>query len=302
MSSPMNAASQWRQALVRQFVPVYADNPNVAAMLLGGSTARGHADRFSDIELGVFWHHAPSARERQAAAERIPGDLVTLYPHDPAEEVWCDDYMVSRAQPEQPRSGVLVEVVHYTTDFLERTFEAVLQYHATDALKQNLLAGIADGIALSNAELVGRWKERTALYPDALAVAVINRYALIDHYWRWEMWLGRGPNLTMLYTLFTQVQEHLLHVLLGLNRVYYFGFKWLEVVDEKLRYKPTDFMQRLNRVYQIAPADGARELAVLVEETYTLVEHHFPQIDVAWLRLVFRHQRPLWDTAPPYEV
>lgn len=302
MLSPSNAASQWRQALVQRIVPVYTSNPHVAAVLLGGSTARGHADRYSDIELGVFWHQAPSESERQRAADNIPGDLMALYPYDPNEEVWCDDYMLGRAHPEQPKSGALVEVVHYTTDFLERTFAAVLQHHSPDALKQNLLAGIVDGIALSNSGLVQQWKTRAAVYPDELAVAVINHYALIDHFWRWEMWLERGPNLMMIYQSFAQVQQQLLRVLLSLNRTYYFGFKWLEVIDAKLHYKPEDFMKRLARVYQVAPADGARELADLVEETYTLVEHHFPQIDVAWLRAVFRYQRPLWDNMPPYAV
>src|SRR5215207_2091231 len=93
LRTAMNTASQWRAALARQIVPNYAANPHVAAILLGGSTARGHADRYSDIELGVFWHQPPTDAERQATASAIRGDLVRLYPYDPAEEVWCDDYM-----------------------------------------------------------------------------------------------------------------------------------------------------------------------------------------------------------------
>jgi molecular chaperone GrpE len=38
-------------------------------MLVGGSTARGHADRFSDLELGIFWHEPPTDEERREAAE-----------------------------------------------------------------------------------------------------------------------------------------------------------------------------------------------------------------------------------------
>src|SRR3954464_3093857 len=111
LRSAMNTASQWPATLARQIAPNYAANPHVAAVLLGGSTARGHADRYSDIELGVFWHQPPTDAERQSAASAIHGDLVRLYPYDPAEEVWSDDYMLGRAQPDQPKSGVLVEVV-----------------------------------------------------------------------------------------------------------------------------------------------------------------------------------------------
>ncbi len=297
----MNAASQWRHTLAQQLAPIYAANPHVAAVLLCGSTARGHADRYSDIEFGVFWHQPPTNADRQTAANAISGDLVRLYPYDPAEEVWCDDYMLGRAHPDQHKSGVLVEVVHYTTDFLNRAFDAVLQHYDSDALKQNLIAGVIDGVPLHNAELVQDWKAHAASYPDDLAVAVVNRYALIDHFWGWEMWLARSGNLMMLYHSYTQIQQQLLHVLLGLNRVYYFGFKWLDVVSERLAQKPPDLVRRLRQVYQLEPAEGAHELAALVEETYDLIEKQLPQIDVAWLRAVFRYRRPVWDQAPPIE-
>ena len=54
----MNIANQWRPAFARQLSPIFAANPHVAAVILGGSTARGHADGYSDIELGVFWHQS----------------------------------------------------------------------------------------------------------------------------------------------------------------------------------------------------------------------------------------------------
>jgi predicted nucleotidyltransferase len=295
----MNEASQWRHKLAQPFASIYAANPHVAAVLLGGSTARGHADRYSDIEVGVFWHQPPTDIDRQAVANAINGDLVRLYPYDPGEEVWCDDYMLGRRHPDQPKSGVLVEVVHYTTEFLNRTFDAVLHDYNPDAFKQLLIAGVVDGVPLYHAELVQHWKDHVAIYPDGLALAVIQHHAVIDHFWRWEMWLARSNNLMQLYNSYAQVQHQLLHVLLGLNRVYYFGFKWLDVVAERLRYKPDDLVRRFSQVYQVAPDQGAHELTALVEETYTLIEQQFPQVDVAWLRSVFHYQRPFWDDAPP---
>lgn len=298
----MNDASQWRCKLAQQVAPIYAANPHVAAVLVGGSTARGHADRFSDIELGVFWHQEPTDSDRQIVANHINGDLIALYPYDEAEEVWCDDYMLGRAQPDQLKSGILLEVVHYTTDLLYRTFDLVLEQHTPDVLKQNLIAGVVDGMPIYNADLVQRWKDRAAAYPDKLAVAVINQHAQLDHYWRWEMWLQRSRNLMMLYQSFAQVQQSLLHMLLGLNQVYYFGFKWLDVVVERLTYKPADLVHRLARVYQVAPAIGAQELSELVEETYDLVEQYRPEVNVDWLRAVFRYRRPVWDHEPPFRV
>jgi hypothetical protein len=36
-----------------------------------GSTAHGHADRYSDIEIGVFWNRAPTDDERRIAAGQV---------------------------------------------------------------------------------------------------------------------------------------------------------------------------------------------------------------------------------------
>jgi hypothetical protein len=297
----MNAASQWRYSLVQPLAPIYAANPYVAAVILAGSTARGHADRYSDVELGVFWHRPPTDADRQTAANAIPGNLVRLHPYYPAEDAWYDECVLGRGHPHQPESEVLVEVVHHTTDFLNRMLDAVLQQYDPDPLKQNLVAGVVDGVPLYNAPLVELWQACAATYPDGLAVAVVKRYAQIDHFWRWEMWLARSGNLMLLYQSFAQIQQQLLHVLLGLNRVYYFGFKWLDVIDERLVHKPPDLVRRLRHVYQVDPAAGADELAALVEETYDLIEQHLPQIDVARLRAIFRYRRPTGDPIPPPE-
>jgi predicted nucleotidyltransferase len=296
----MNTTSRWRRDFARRIAPAYAANPNVAAIVLGGSSARGHADRYSDIEVGVFWHQPPSEAERQAAVARSGTDLLRLYPYDAAEEIWEDNLILGRAAPGIPKSGVLIEVVHYTADFMRRTLDAVLAQHNPDELKQSIIAGVLEGIPVHNPQLIAQRQTQAAVYPLELAQAVIKRHAVIDHFWRWRMWLDRGPNLMMLYQSYAQVQHKLLHILLGINRVYYFGFKWIDVVAERLVLAPAGLSQRFRSVYQAAPAEGAQILSALVEETYDLVEQHCPQIDVARLRQIFRYQRPIWDTAPPF--
>jgi len=87
-------------------------------------------------------------------------------------------------------------------------------------------------------------------------------------------------------------------VLLGVNRVYYFGFKWLDVVAACLPIAPSNLVARLNRVFQVTPAEGGRRLAALVEETYDRVEQHLPAVDVARLRKIFRHRRAEWAQPP----
>jgi len=48
------AASAWREGLARPLLAAYAAVPDVAAVALSGSAARGTADRWSDVEITVF--------------------------------------------------------------------------------------------------------------------------------------------------------------------------------------------------------------------------------------------------------
>jgi len=290
-------ASRWRQALARQIAPVYVANPKVAAVLVGGSSARGHADRYSDIEIGVFWHEPPTDTDRRAAVEQTGGDWIRLYPFDADEQVWSDDYTIGRAAPDQPQSGILIETCHYTTRFMDTVLRDVLERHDPADLKQNLISGVLTGMPLHGIDRVERWQAAARYYSDGLAVAMVNAHAQFDHYWRVEMLIERR-NLPILYGMFSQVEQKLLRVLLGVNRVYYFGFKWLDVVAACLLIAPSDLVARLNRVFQLTPAEGGRRLAALVEETYDLVEQRLPAVDVARLRKIFRHRRAEWAQPP----
>lgn len=51
----MNQASQWRLVMARKVAPIIATNPKVQAVMVAGSTSRGWADSYFDIEIGVFW-------------------------------------------------------------------------------------------------------------------------------------------------------------------------------------------------------------------------------------------------------
>jgi hypothetical protein len=297
----MNEASQWRHELVTQLAQLYADNPKVAAVMIGGSASRGHADQFSDVEIGAFWRDAPLLHDREQIGEQykktVPADL-RLYEYDADDSVWSDDYIVGRDHTGQPKTGILVEVCNYTTDFMEQTLRGVLNDYDTREMSHNLIAGVVDSVPLHGQSLLEDWKNRAREYPRPLSTAVVQRYGVIDHFWRWEMFLHRGENLMLFYQAFFNVHQRVLHTLLGLNRVYYFGFKWIEVVAERLTVKPDDLALRIRQAYQLPPAEGAQHVTELVEDTFNLVETHLPEVNIKRLREIFRYRRPIWAHSP----
>jgi hypothetical protein len=301
----MNAASKWRLPLAQKVAAAYAANPKVAAAIVGGSTCRGHADRYSDIEVGVFWHEPPTDDDRRAAAEAavaaasLGGEVHYLYPYDPAEEVWEDTLFLGRLAPDLPGTGVLVEIPHYTVEFMERVLDDVLVRHDPSNLKQNLLAVLAPAIPVHGEALIEAWRSRTAVYPRELALAVVRKYAQIEFLWTTEKFLERGNNLMLVYDVLVGISKQLIHVLFALNRTYYSGFKWIDLQISSMKIIPPDFIKRLQAVFASEPLAGAEELRTLVEETYSLIEKEMPEIDVARLRWLFRYRRELWDGPPP---
>src|SRR6266567_3714923 len=71
--SLMNETSAGRLVLAQKLAPHYCANPKVAAVAVTGSVALGYADRFSDLDLAVFWSLAPTVQERKEIIKRARG-------------------------------------------------------------------------------------------------------------------------------------------------------------------------------------------------------------------------------------
>jgi predicted nucleotidyltransferase len=287
------AASRTRREHAERIGAVYAASPRVAAVVLGGSTARGDADRFSDLELGVFWHEDVTDEDRLGAIEAAGGDLEFLDPYDREWRAWYDTWKIGRRDG-APKTGISVETVQATTATLDWALEGALErYDASDVI-QLLLSALVDGRPLHGEELLAPMRTAAAGYPPELARAVVAAHAQIDHFWRFDMFRERD-NPLLASRAIVEIQERVLRVLLAVNRVYYFGFKSLDAVARRLELAPSELLPRIRAAHSgdLVEAEGA--LRELVEETYDLVERHVPEIDVERLRAIFRYQRPLWD-------
>lgn len=289
-------ASRPRRALARRIADAYVAT-GAEAVLLGGSAGRGEADRYSDIELGVFWRDSPTDEERATAIARAGGDLHRLWPFSEVDRAWFDDWFIGRRDG-VAKSGIIVEPVHMTIADTEATLADVVERCDPALEKQVLLAALHDGVPLAGEKLLTRWRAVADSYPDGLARAVVERHAQIDHFWRFGMYRDRG-NPMQAARATADVHERVLHALLAVNRVYWYGFKSLESVTRRLAIAPEALLERMRRTYEVEHAERERLLVELVEETYDLVERHVPRADVDRLRATFRYRRPLWDDEAP---
>jgi hypothetical protein len=285
-----------RRAFAEQLAPAYATNPRVVAVFAGGSTARGHADRYSDLEIGVAWSEPPTDPERADAVVAAGGDLVRLYPGEEyggLGQVWADAWKIGRLDG-APLTGVEVDMHHFLAANVERVIADVVERFDPDLDKQSLVGAIVTGIPLHGEQQLGAWQQRAEVYPDGLRLAIVQANAQIEGLWRLDAFAERD-NPVAGYAVLGAAHEQLLRTLLGLNRTYYSGFKSLDAVAGDLALAPRHLVERIRESYPLRPAETKEILAALVEETYDLIEAELPEIDVRRLRAFLRYERPLWD-------
>jgi hypothetical protein len=157
-------------------------------VLLGGSAARGHADRFSDIEMAVVWTEAPSEADRVAAIAAAGGDVVSLYPPDAG--VWAVAWKIGRRDG-IAFTGIEMDMSHCLVETIEQILRDVIDACDPDPDKQLVVGGILHATPLHGRALAEQWQKRAAGYPDGLRLAVVRAHAQIEGLWRLDAFAAR---------------------------------------------------------------------------------------------------------------
>ena len=257
-----------RRAFAEQLAPAYSTNPHVAALFVGGSTARGNADRFSDLEIGVAWSEPPTATERADAIVAAGGDLVRLYPVEDygLGPVWADAWKIGRLDG-APLTGVEVDMHHFLAANVERVLADVLERFDPDLEKQSLVGAIATGMGLHGHDRFAVWQERAATYPDGLRLAVVQANAQIEGLWRLDAFAERD-NPVAGYAVLTAAHERLLQTLLASTaRTTPASSRWRRSQAASSLYRVTSSSASATRIRSEAARASKRSLHSLRRRT-----------------------------------
>ncbi len=276
----MTEATRRRLDLARRISPSYACNPKIAAIVVHGSVARDWADRYSDLEMKAFWHDAPSDDERVGAIQRTGGNTRRLYPYEPENIDWSDEFCVD---------DIKVDMSHSTTADVDRCIADLTQRFDPSLLKQQIVAQIRYGIPLHGAERLASWWAQAASYPEGLVRAVLHQHLALTPRWKRKMLLARHDWLALHEALGSDIRA-ILTALLVLNRIYiqHVELKWVDRQIAEMQIAPADLSSRLQRILHSDSHDGMQELHTVIEETFALVAHHLPGIDISEVRNRYR--------------
>jgi Domain of unknown function (DUF4037) len=283
----LNEASQWRLRLARSLTPAYTSRPAVAAVAVGGSVARGCADRHSDVELVVLWHEPPTVDQRRLAAPHVTGWSDHGYDADLDE--WGDEYEAY---------GVKIDVSHRTPGGLERVISKVVDERDTSSRPQHVVSELLAAIALEGGELLDGMRRRADPYPEELVRAMVESHLRFGPH-AWLERLVERDDVLALAEIHPVAVQAILGILLGLNRTYHPGSKWVHRTVRGFEIRPPDLSDRLRAVLGSSPAAAVRELGRLIADTVDLVDRHLPQVDTAGARARIARRLPVWDGPPP---
>jgi len=307
----MTQVSQGGLAIANQIAAAYRDNPNVLVVMVSGSVARGHADTYSDLEIGVFWIQPPSDDERKTAIARTGGEVwsFTSYQTEPeivAHEQYGLSEMVIAGQPYI--GSLMVSTNHLTRNGMERCLADVLEHADTALDKQTLIAAVQDASPLYGDALLRAWQARASVYPDRLAIKIIQENLWCGPWCIPQAYAERDDTL-VLYQHFIWMQQSILKILAGLNRVYYRSeeYKWLDAMISRFPSAPPDLADRMKQAFREDPAIGVRHMLELIRETVRLVEQQEPEVNRVRLfaanpevTTIWALQR--WEPAAPYTL
>lgn len=215
-----------------------------------------------------------------------------MHPYHPDKQVWSELYSID---------GVDFDVSHMTIERMECLLVDVLEHHDPSILKQYVISAIVHALPLVGAPMLTQWQDKAKAYPNELAHAVLRANLGFSPAWAREVFAAR-QDLLPLYESYSFAQKRILTLLFGLNRLYHPGFKWIDRRIEALSLAPPALSLRFKQVWNSEPVTGTRLLHALIEETFTLIDLHMPEVDTRQARAVFG-QRPLeWEQAPHGEI
>lgn len=308
MSEP-NDMSRAGLRLVRELARIYTADPRVLAVLAGGSVARGCADEYSDVEIGVFWDTPPSDEDRRDAARQMGGDVWKFDPSGgdrASEHIGLSEATVGSRRY---RGTAMVSPVHITVDTAEQWIGALIDDLDTDPHKYELAAAVRYGVPVYGRDLLRRWQEKAASFPDRLAVKLVQQNLWLGPWFNQGSYVARADHLVLAQNL-VWMQQGIVNVLAALNREYLpsMEHKWVGWLLERLEIKPDDCPARLRATFATDDLrESVRDLVELGMEVIDLVDAHLPQVnDMSlfeghpWVNTTLARQR--WAAYPAYTL
>ena len=278
------------RTLARRIGDVVVEEVAPRSVLLTGSAATGEADFYSDIDLIVYCDELPTEERIEVVIDRLGGeDCRHIYPR--TEDEHGESFELG---------GIQCQLAFVTVRCADAEVERVLAGEELESPLQKAVEGILEGIPLHGPELIERWRERAADYPDSLRRAMIERHWRFFPLWYVDRQVAARDALLWRQEILVDAAFDLLAVLAALNSLYFtrFHLKRMRKLVGRMVLAPPDLADRIERLLELDGEAAAHELECLVAETQALVSAHLPDLELPPLRRPLGARQEPWAPRP----
>ena len=275
--SPMDA-TRYLRALAQRLADSYKAYARADAILLVGSAATGGADRYSDLDMLLYYTRVPSEEDvaktpREFGAERYRGTHWADESGDSDERGYSERYLLD---------DIECQVGHVSVGSFEREIRKLVVDLEVNEELLKIMSGLFEGLPLYGNELIERWR-REAAYTEPLQRATIEKRWRFFPWWYFEERLRARDTTVWRYDVLVQSAYSIVGALAALNRLYFstFEFKRTNKLLSRLEVAPPDLAARLDALFESDERRSTRELERLVAETQALVAERFPDLDLS---------------------
>ena len=274
MNITMNEASRWRIELAEALAPYYTQHQQIQMIVLGGSPSRGLADKYSDLDVIVYWEAIDFDWLMIPPLALAGGQRKFLNTH---EATAIEHYYFNTLK---------VDFAHITLSLWETWADDLQKRFETTGYKQKSVAGFLEAKVLYGDELYKEWYGRLSYYPVQLAQQVVReQMRFFVEGCLLHQGLERGEIL-FYYDSICLMLKRVLTIIGGLNRVYFSVDepRWIPHALAKMPICPPYTWQRMQGILNGDRKQALISLYELIYDVLALVEKQMPDIDVAPIR------------------
>lgn len=255
--------------LARRNAATYSANPNVAAVLVVGSVARGNPDQWSDIDCTVLCHTMLTPQEREELMLANGGtNRFTLGD----ENGGMDQYIVD---------GVVCQFGIATLKQTQEIINSVVAEQNTDPDSHCIMGGVSEALPLYGTEIVEQLRSAASVYPDELANAMVKAHLNFRPTSFFQHRLAGRDDIFLLHEMLTAACRNIMGVLAGLNRLYpEHNYKRADRFISRMEVAPPNLAARFRRILGTEAFGPFTTLGEVIEELFQLVRQHMPELEI----------------------
>jgi hypothetical protein len=261
----------------RSILLSYATLPGAACGAITGSSAEGHADRYSDLDMTMYYDVMPPEAELRRVREQVSDGVLVWSMGQYADGEFAEAFRLN---------GIEVQIGHTTVEKWEAAIAAVLNGEEPGSPIHKAMSGTLVSTPVFGAGRLAEWQARIRNYPDILRLAMVKHHLKFFRVWALVGRLETRDAGLWFRQMLVESSFNLLGVSAGLSRRYFtpFQFKRARSFIETLDIAPPDLANRLESLWTLPRAEAASALRALVAETVDLVDRELPEVDTSAVR------------------